>query len=449
MQADQNAHKLPPLPNHKVPEVIPNAQAIAAAQSKIPLQANDSRISLGGSNSMASMQSLGSSESVMIDTLPPEEITPNQTFRIIYNDKIFMVDPNCLMTSSLKFKELVEPLLKNQSIEEIYILIPGHNFTLRNMSNFLKLCQKLPTDVENNEMEEICEIARLFKADEIYNTGLQFINKSIDPNFSVPENKYDGSDGKTYIYAEGENECIQHSNENENTNDTKNENENECYDNKKDENKNLEDEFKDMKSVVYYVRYESHGLKCPIYRFCNENEILFSAKQKENAVFLAKGSNIHIDKNKCKHVAHIHRINCGGNVITIGNEKFKVNYAESGKPDLLSLSATFPFKGETVTWTPKEPKYDAMKDKYYLNFHGEYHHTPIRSNKNIVLQNNHGHTTYIVRKMDNNLYEIECLPVVDPLVAFTIGLCDIIGQYTDPYDAIELMNYHDDNLTLV
>ena len=40
-------------------------------------------------------------------------------------------------------------------------------------------------------MEEICEIAKMFRADEIYNTGLKFIQSNIDPNFNVPDNKYE------------------------------------------------------------------------------------------------------------------------------------------------------------------------------------------------------------------------------------------------------------------
>lgn len=436
------SRKLPPLPDNKIPDSQPNVQAYAAAQQRIPLQGSDSRISLG---SMISMQSFCSSESVTGESLPPEEVTPNQTFKIIYKNKIFMVDPNCLLTSSHKFKELVDPLLKNQTMDEIYIIVPGNRFTLRNMSNFLKLCQKLPTDVENDEMKEICEIARLFKANDIYNTGIGFIKQNIDPNFSVPENKYDGSDGKTYIYAQGENECINHCDDEK----EQGQNEGEKENSKKDESSPAKNKYDNMKSVVYYVRCEPHTIKCPVFRFCDKDHIIFSAKQKENAIFFAEGSNVHVDKNKCKHVAYIHRLNCGGNTVHVGKEKFKVNYAQSGKPDLLSLDVTFPFKGEQITWTPKEPKYDAMNDKYYLNFHGEYHHTPLKSNKNIVLQNSEGQPTFIVRKMDNNLFEIECLPVIDPLIAFTIGLCDIVGQYVDPYDAIELMNYKNEDLTVI
>lgn len=437
MESNPPTHtrKLPPIPDGQNANANPNLSAFVASQPKmgqtLPLQQNNSRISLGGSQSMTSMQSMGSSESTLPNpnSTGTDEVLQNQTFRIIYNNKIFMVDPEKLENSSLKFKEIITPYLNdNHPLNEIYVIIPGHQFTLRNMSNFLKLCQKLPTDVVNDEMKEICEIAKLFKADEIYNTGLTFVQNNIDKDFNIPDNKYDGSDGKTYIYAEIEDNCIHHSEDNINHDES-------------EKQENLEEKYKDMKSVIYYIRREPHGLKCPIYRFCDEEHVLFSAKQKNCDVFIAEGSGIHINKDKCKHVGHIQQMNAGDNIVRTKDGKFDIKYVESGKPGLLSLNVSFPFNGETVTWAPKEPKFDAVKNKYYLNFHGEYHHTPLKSNKNIVLQNSEGHTTFIVRKMDNHVYEVECLPVVDKLTVFTIALSDIVGQYVDPYDQIDLVDY--------
>lgn len=67
-----------------------------------------------------------------------------------------------------------------------------------------------------------------------------------------------------------------------------------------------------------------------------------------------------------------------------------------------------------------------------MNFHGQSGHTPIKSSKNIVLANVQGHTTFIVRKVGYLIYEVECLPIVDPIIVFTIGLSDIVGPYLDP-----------------
>lgn len=63
-------------------------------------------------------------------------------------------------------------------------------------------------------------------------------------------------------------------------------------------------------------------------------------------------------------------------------------------------------------------------------------HTPMKSKKNIVVQNDNGLLTFIVRKMYYEKYEIECLPAVDPLIAFIIGLSDIAGPYLDPFEVI-------------
>lgn len=66
-----------------------------------------------------------------------------------------------------------------------------------------------------------------------------------------------------------------------------------------------------------------------------------------------------------------------------------------------------------------------------MDLGGAYHHAVIQSAKNLVLQNENHHLTYIVRKVDRNLYEIECNQALDPLIAFTIGLSDIVGPFDD------------------
>ena len=110
-----------------------------------------------------------------------------------------------------------------------------------------------------------------------------------------------------------------------------------------------------------------------------------------------------------------------------------MKYIGSGNVNHYSIEATFDNHGQTLTWIPRSPRYNQKTGKYYLNFHGEYHHTPIPSSKNIILQNKDHKTTFIVRKMDSNLYEIKCLPAVVSLNAFTIGLSDIIGPFLDPW----------------
>lgn len=109
---------------------------------------------------------------------------PFHGFPIIYDDYTFYVDPFSLIKESFRFKELIGPYVNDYTqMKEIHLLIHGNQFTRRNMNNFLRICQQLQTDVKNNEMKEICEIAKMFQADAIYNKGLAFIQANEDPNF--------------------------------------------------------------------------------------------------------------------------------------------------------------------------------------------------------------------------------------------------------------------------
>lgn len=53
--------------------------------------------------------------------------------------------------------------------------------------------------------------------------------------------------------------------------------------------------------------------------------------------------------------------------------------------------------------------------------------------RTLCLQNDNGHVTMITRKMSPTVYEVECLPVVDKLTIFAIGLSEIVGPYFDPW----------------
>lgn len=135
-----------------------------------------SNLSLGGSRSTLSMQSMGSSEAIIMP--PPDTILQNQTFPVIYKNRAYMVDPNGLINSSFKVKELINPFLKNNfQITELRLQVVYCIFSNHNMENFLRICQNLPADVRNSEMKEICDIAKMFQADNIYNCGIDFIHK--------------------------------------------------------------------------------------------------------------------------------------------------------------------------------------------------------------------------------------------------------------------------------
>ena len=192
-----------------------------------------------------------------------------------------------------------------------------------------------------------------------------------------------------------------------------------------------------ISSVIYIVKRDKRPLKLPVYHFYDNGTCLFTAKRKDNNIYIGEGFDVHINKNMKNHVAHIYQDDALHNIVFLKDMNFKIKYVNSGKPNHLSLDTHFTYNNREIKWSPKTPKYDAIKDKYYLNFHGEHHHTPIGSKKNIVLQNDNGSTTFIVRKMDEDMFEIECLPLIDPLIIFTIGLSDIIGPYIDPLAEIE------------
>lgn len=279
-------------------------------------------------------------------------------------------------------------------------------------------------------MKDICEIAKMFKAEEIYNTGLAFIQKNIDPNFFVPDNKYNESDGKTYLKLIGENDVIQNDQEEEKP-------DNATEDNEKKEN----DEKEEPKSVLYVIRVENHTFKCPTFKFVFDNRIRFTAKQKSNEIYIAEGSVIHIHKRE-NHVAYVHQNEYErSNSITLRDIKFNLNYVNTAVLGHYSIDVSFPYNNHTEHWVPRKPRFDQKTNKYYLNFGGDYHHTAINSAKNLILQNMNGHLTYIVRKIDRNVHEIECNQALDPLFAFSIGISDIIGPYDDPWkfkDSYEL-----------
>lgn len=428
-------------------------------------------------------------------------------FAVIYNNATFMVDPIGLGKSSLKFRQLIQPYIENpEQMSELHLEVNGNSFTNRNMNNFLRLCQNLPTDVKNEEMKEICEIAKMFQADQIYTVGLNFIQKNLDPLFNVPDSKYEGNnylslqlnkssnetqDADDSYFEDANNKSYQGdyhkiNNTNQNEGDQENSGSSDNQDKSEDsephnlddhsmlhdpvyslnkavrrtrsgstnsieninseqvpkqeeENKESEqvDEYSNMDSIIYMVRVEYHAIKCPVFKFVREGKILYTAKQKYNDVYIAEGGDIHISK-KANHVAHIYQDNVNNfNSINMKDTHFQLKYVNSGAPNHYSLQVTFPFKDKIVNWIPKPPKYDPTTEKYYLNFHGEYHHTPINSSKNIVLQNKQGNSTFIVRKMNPNVFEIECLPIIDPLVVFTIGLSDIIGPYDDGWSGVD------------
>lgn len=361
----------------------------------------------------------------------------NQTFPVIYNKDCFMVDPNCMMKSSAKFKELIDPLMSDNKITDLHLTIsPDLTFSVRSVKNFLQLCQNLPSDVQNSEMEEVCEIAKLFKADQIYNTGVTFIHNNIDPNFNVSNDKYEG---KNCLIIEAATNMIHHAGDLEDLSFSDDEGDSpKIESNQPNTNSNIKTEK--IKSIIYEIVCQHRPMALTDYLFVSLGQPMFIAKKKENIIYIGKGSEVHISKPET-HIAQVIQNNDNTNIIHFQSQKidFAVNFVGSGKPNHLSIQTSFTnSNNKKVNWSPKTPQFDAQNNRYYLNYNGEYHHSPINSKKNIVLQNERGKTTFIVRKMGMYNYEVECMPLVDPLIAFIIALSDVIGPHNDPFSDVEI-----------
>lgn len=450
----------------------------------------------------------------------------NPTFPVVYKKLRFMVDPILLCQTSRKFKELYEPINNgNYKFGPMQLEIACNNFSERNVDNFLKICQNLPNDVQDSETEEICELAKLFQADRIYDSGISFIQQAVDPHFYVPENKYEETNDLKYLYIEPEgnslhqtenmnelqynlltsqNEAAQqpvtsgyinintvpstnnlnisransrnvmnssqmsstnfnNENENENnkssqkiesknisskssTNNLYNETGNDVTAsnksidiNQKEENSTNNENKSDNKpednhvthSVVYQIKIDVPLWKCNRFFFIKDGEVLFTAKQKNEYIVIGKGSDVHISKDTSNHVAHIIQNEDYYNDVSVEDQKFIVKYVSLGKTGHFSIELSFKHNGNTYYWGPRDT-YNNMKNYgYTLKLAGEYHHHPIRSRKNAVLQNPDGQTTFIVRKMDENFFEVECHPDVPLTIAFVIALSNIVGPYYD------------------
>lgn len=363
-----------------------------------------------------------------------------QSFPVIYDKTIFNVDLNALINSSRKFKELIDPFINDDlQMKEMHLEILCNKFTKRNIDNFLLICQKLPTDVQNSEMKEICEIAKMFKADKIYQQGLLFVQSYLDPNFNVPDNMYDGSDGKTYLIVVGEIKNASHNPDItkivfENDTDSSNQI---LTDIKTEMNENPKINNIKSHTVVYQITYEKNRFKCPVYKFIIDDKTLYSAKQKFNEIFIAEGDCVHIH-DKEKQIGHILRKESTiSNTITTKDQVFEVMYNNIRGTACFPMNVSFQFKNRTLNWTTKKPKLNPETGKYSLNYQGIFNHTPIPSSKNTILQDKKGYPIFIIRKMTQTSYEIESLSVFNPQIIFSIGLSGILGPFFDPWMAAQ------------
>lgn len=338
----------------------------------------------------------------------------DQTFPVYYGDHRFMVNPSKLFNSSRRFAQLVQPFGSSANKAQLTILYD--KFSARNVENFLKLAQGLQTDVQNSEMKEVCDIAKMFQADQICSTGVKYIQQNIDRSFFIPNNKYD--DDEQYMMVElpimkaASSIDVQFDVDDE------------------EQDKPAEPQKTKYSTIIYEIAVDRRKMKCNRYTMSRNGETFFSAKKKGAEVIIGKGSEIHIKSQKDNHCAKIVQDQMENTIIADG-QKIQLKYVKFPKSGVTSMSVSFEHNGQTLQWSPKEPKYNSNTGKYSLNLTGLHRKRPIQSSKNSAMVNSQGKIMFITRKMRDNLFEVECLPKLSPIIVFTFALSSIIGPSID------------------
>lgn len=355
----------------------------------------------------------------------------NQNFFVLYEDERIAVNPSLLYDSSKKFHELVD---NAQSINSIYLKINYDKFTVRNVNNFLKLCQNEPTDVQNSELKEICKIAKMFQASKIYKAGIDFIRQNVDPNFDIPDGQFDETDSKQYLQLEiYDSPSIHHADLNELEFDdssdvtetdtgTEAKTETEIETQKVNEENQILPTTQKMnhRTICYQITSDNPFMKCRRFYLSKDNQIIYMAKQNHDEIYIGEGNDFHISENRAKNTARICRKRDGFNIVTTDEQEFKIKYVKYGNG--YSIEVSFDHDGTKLDWRPKRPK-------RFTSFNGGYGRNPVYSKKNTILQNPSNRPTFIVRKMSDKIYEAECNPNVNPIIVFAIALSQIIGPF--------------------
>lgn len=176
---------------------------------------------------------------------------------------------------------------------------------------------------------------------------------------------------------------------------------------------------KKAKSVLYQISEDNSISKRPHFYFSKDKTILFSAKIKKDEIHISSGKNSHSTENKVKNVAIIKRNGLGFNIVNLNDQEFKIKFVKFGSK--YSLDVTFSNNGSVLNWIPREPKNEK-------EFYGQYNRVPISSKRNIILQSTKSRNpTFIIRKMSKKTVEIECHPLINPIIAFSIAVSHAVG----------------------
>lgn len=344
----------------------------------------------------------------------------NQTFPIYYRDTKFLVDPSIMFTVSKRFAELCKPFT-DHGCTKLQLVVLYNKFTERSFENFLKICQGLPSDVLDSEMKEICEIAKLFKADQIYKTSIEFVHRSLDPRFYIPDDKFDEADGEKarhFFDMEKEGEPVMHRDASSTDSDIK---ESDSRDNSvsKDNTK------VNSKNAIIY---EISAIERNYFYLMKNNIVLLSANKKSHEISIGKGidADVGFGENAVGTITQKRM----RNIITLKDQIINLEYIKCKGSNVDTFNVDFVIKNKRVEWYGVEPKYDENTKSYTLNLKGAYNARSIASTRNTLLKDAKGKDAFIVRKVCEKNFEIECSPDIDPEIVFALGLSVVIGPYT-------------------
>ena len=336
----------------------------------------------------------------------------NQTFPVIYQNQRFLVDPVLLSNASKKFCDLLNS--NQDKIQNPCLRINSDLFTSRIISNFLQICQNQTTDTQNSELKEICLLARMFQAEEIFNTAFNFIKNEIDSDFYISQDQLNEIDNSQNLIIETEALAMQNT-----YFDLSDFEFDDSYEQAQENDKAATNLTKAKKpSVCYQIKVENPLMKCHRFYLLKDDKVIYMAKQRYDEIYIGKENSCHLKKDKHLNDAKIQRDFRGYNIISVPDQEFKVKYLKIGEKFL--IKTTFDHKLGKQIWVPKQDDFQKM-------LKGEYNHAAMKSRKNLVMQNERKHPTFIFRKMKRNVYEAECSQEADPIVTFALAISQIIG----------------------
>lgn len=281
----------------------------------------------------------------------------NQTFPVIYQNETFMVDYTKLQEMSSNFSQMIKPFIENGTDpQRLQLRIIYNKFSLRNVKNFLKMAQGQKNDVHSNEIPEVCEIAKLFGADRIYDKGIAFVHSRIDPNYSVPNNFNDVGGEKYMVIEFVKSMFSQHA---KSLNELQFNERFGLQESKSDEKftkieSKSTSSLNQIRSACYKIQILNPFMKCCRFIFSQDGRILYTAKQRANEIFIGQGNDVHIHENKFDNSAQILQNSDGYNIVNTDNQQFKIAYVPIGTKKQYSLQTSFNHKGKMLDWSPKE-----------------------------------------------------------------------------------------------